>query len=352
DLMRRLSPAGVSDEEVCRVAGLPEDLGVRAAWQLRHRTPDLARELCKDPLTHDAGHTAYILVCEVLRRLQAEAAPGQPAEPPLAPAGSAFNDASVKAMEAVARRARAGAGRRGRSPSSSDTEDRKTSSIDVCKALQAYGLEGLPLENFPKAAALQPLLRRARQKADHGRLPWVAGELEKEFEPFRRSVDSTLWKVEKGQEYASFAHGRRVGGAGASRSLFFKLRFLDLCHLAQESNVGAAYEFDRREWQQLATRIEDRGKSADPNEIVARVHAHTEAEVRDWVVEAEVACRGFLSAGVAQQWERSAGKGYRDGKGGTQDWQGAPRSAATKPPLPPRPPSPAAVSKGARRGAA
>ncbi|CAK0834660.1 unnamed protein product, partial [Prorocentrum cordatum] len=295
DLLRAFSPQGVSEQELLRVAGLLEDAGLHEAWQFKFATRPILETACRDPLTLELDYRAFLLVSAVAEKVQQAAAGGGNGSSAAA-AGPDFQAESVAALRAIARRARVGAARqRGDRSVSSDSDDKASTSVNVCKGLKRYGLNGLPVEHLPQSALLQPLLRRSRRKAGHGRLPWVAGELQKDFEPLKRASDATLRPPQKGQAFQSFAHFTSCWWARALSQLalqadlnseavtFERLlrRFLDLCHMAQELGVTVAYEYDRQEWLRLGTQIENKGPSVDPDASFEKIDHGLRADVKD-----------------------------------------------------------------------
>ena len=306
DVLRKYKPEGVDEREVLRVAGILEENGVSLAWHFRHITPQIVNNVCVDPLTRDLDHRAFLLTSSVVSSVQKDSMPQLPSEGDRP--STEFAMASVSAMKPIAHMARSGADRKrdGWSASSSDSEDKNTNAVDVYGGLKRYGLEDIPMDNLPKSSALQPLLRKARRKANHGRWPWVPGDLTKDFEPLKRTTDSTLKPVQKGQTFYSFAHfsscwwSRALcqlalqAEVGAEAVTFERLlrRFLDLCHLAQAKGVNVAYEYDAQEWAAVATEVENKVKTVDPAKAFARINTDTRRDVQDQLEKARQMDKG------------------------------------------------------------
>ena len=173
----------------------------------------------------------------------------------------------------------------------------------MCIALEDYGLSAMPLDNLPKSSTLQPLLRRSRRRVERGCLPWVSGDLHKVFEPMWHANDSTLRRPEPGNSFTSFAHFASCWWSRAltlctaqadarAESATFEWvlrRFLDLCRVAQEEGVFVAYEYDKREWEQITTRIESKDRRVDPNQIFERLDTDTRHDVKEMVARVKAA---------------------------------------------------------------
>ncbi len=294
-------------EEIHRVAGLLEERGIFARWQFYHMKEHTIMDLCTDPndtLAGSVDQRMFLFMSAVVENAKAykdyprSSGHRQQQQSQQEPAaGVEFQEAAVSAIQAIDRRARAGAAReRGdRSPASSHTDDNKSRSVNVWSALHEYGLKGLPLDNLPKPSVLQSVLRGARRKASHNRLPWVSGELAKTFEPQRRSSDSTMLAVQKGQTFQSFAHFSSCwwSRALAQMSLqaeckketvtFERLlrRWLDLCHMAQAHGVTVAYEYDAQQWGNIAGRVDARDPEVDVCKIFRKIDGDLRSDVRD-----------------------------------------------------------------------
>ena len=77
---------------------------------------------------------------------------------------------------------------------------------------------------------------------------------------------------------------------GPSRRLERVLRlFLGLCRVAQEVGVFVAYEYDKREWEQIATRIESKDRRVGPNHFFELLDTDTRRDVKEMVARAKAA---------------------------------------------------------------
>ncbi|CAK0834516.1 unnamed protein product, partial [Prorocentrum cordatum] len=242
------------------------------AWQFTCVNREILQTACRDPLTFNLDHRAFLLASAVVEKVQ-QTAGSDGSAPSAAAAGADFQAESVATLRAIARRARAGGAKQhGDRSVSSDSDDEGSASVNVCKGLKRYGLNGLPFEHLQQLAPLQRLLWRSRRKASHGRLPWVTSDLQKDVESLKRTSDATLRPPQKGQADLN---------SEAVTSERLPRRFLDLCHMAQELGVTVAHEYDRQEWLRFGTQIEHKDPSVDPGASFEKVGHALRSDVKE-----------------------------------------------------------------------
>ena len=128
------------------------------------------------------------------------------------------------------------------------------------------------------------------------------------------------------------------------------LRFLDLCRLAQEEGVQVAYEYDKREWEMVRTRVESKDKRVDPDQIFSRLDTDVRRDVKEMCNRARTdkggkkSDRTSAAAHHHQQRQQSghgqAGQGHsghgQSGQSQKAAWGSSGSASRLPPPPPPR----------------